>query len=267
MKIRDLGNLAGPILLFGGPYSNLQATEALIAQAQRLGIAPSHCLCTGDVVAYGADALAVSRRVQAFGCPVVAGNCEIQLAQNAEDCGCGFEDGSACDLASRGWYPYAQAQLGSAERGWMAELPDVIRFSQSDKTYAVIHGGVLQVSRFIWPSDNSSVFAQEISALCDILGAVDGVFCGHSGIAFERDIDGVRWMNAGVIGMPPHDGRSKTRFALFQDGQFYIKRLTYDANAAAEAMRAAGLTQGYERALNTGIWPSEDVLPSEMRQA
>ncbi len=31
-------------------------------------------------------------------------------------------------------------------------------------------------------------------------------------------------------------------------------------------MRAAGgLTQGYDRALETGIWPSEDILPKEMR--
>jgi len=35
---------------------------------------------------------------------------------------------------------------------------------------------------------------------------------------------------------------------------------------AAEAMIAAGLTQGYETALLTGYWPSEDILPLELRK-
>jgi hypothetical protein len=41
-----------PILVFGGPYSNLRALQALRRRAHELGIAPSHCICTGDVVAY-----------------------------------------------------------------------------------------------------------------------------------------------------------------------------------------------------------------------
>ena len=45
----------GPVLCFGGPYSNLQATQALFAEARRLGVPPGRIVCTGDVLAYCAD--------------------------------------------------------------------------------------------------------------------------------------------------------------------------------------------------------------------
>ena len=44
-----------PILVFGGPYSNLRATQAMRARAEELGIPPSSTICTGDVVAYCAE--------------------------------------------------------------------------------------------------------------------------------------------------------------------------------------------------------------------
>src|ERR1051326_1058905 len=45
----------GPAIVFGGPYGNLEATRALLDEAARLGIPPARIVCTGDVVAYGAD--------------------------------------------------------------------------------------------------------------------------------------------------------------------------------------------------------------------
>src|SRR5829696_1562793 len=57
--------LTGPLLLFGGPYSNLEATRAVLAEAERRQIPPERIVCTGDVVAYGADAKATVDLVRA----------------------------------------------------------------------------------------------------------------------------------------------------------------------------------------------------------
>ncbi|MEP2782124.1 MAG: metallophosphoesterase family protein [Pseudoruegeria sp.] len=266
MKIKDLGELTGDVLLFGGPYSNIHATEALIDEAQRMAVPASNAICTGDVVAYGADPAATVKAIRSFGGPVVAGNCEAQLAINAADCGCGFDDGSACDLASRGWYPYANARITSDMRDWMAVLPDLIVFQQKGTQYAVIHGGVDMANKFIWPGDNISVFQQEIAILQTKVGKISGVISGHCGLAFERLIDGVSWVNAGVIGMPAHDGCPDTRYAVLRDGQFYIERLSYDYDSAKLSMERAGLTQGYQLALESGIWPSEDILPAYLKR-
>lgn len=266
MIVQDLGALRGDLLIFGGPYSNVQATKALIDAADAHGIARDHCLCTGDVVAYCADPSATLGRIRAFGCPVVAGNCERQLAQGALDCGCGFDEGSACDLLSIGWYAYADARVSTEDRAWMAGLPDVITFQHQGLRFVVIHGGVRDISRFLWPASPVEEFVDEIRALEDVIGRVDVVLAGHSGLAFARDIGRHRWINAGVIGMPPHDGRAQTRYAVISGQGVTFHRLSYDAEGAAAAMEAGGLTQGYHTALRSGIWPNEDVLPVEMRR-
>ncbi|MHC5035572.1 MAG: metallophosphoesterase family protein, partial [Planctomycetota bacterium] len=89
--ILDLGDFDEPVLVFGGPYSNLEATRALLAEAARRGLAPSRLLCTGDVVAYCADPQATVDLIRGAGIAVVMGNCEESLGSAAADCGCGFE--------------------------------------------------------------------------------------------------------------------------------------------------------------------------------
>ena len=267
MKLRDLGELGGPVLIYGGPYSNLHATRAVFERARALGIGPERRICTGDVIAYCADAAGTLAAVRAEGGAVVAGNCERQIAAGAEDCGCGFDAGSACDLLSRGWYPHALGAVNEAARAWLAALPDLLLFRQGGRRFAVIHGGLTDISRFLWPSSQDRSFEEEFAAVAAAAaGPVDTIIAGHCGLAFQRDFGRFSWINAGVIGMPPHDGRAATRYVLLDGDRALIARLDYDAAAARRAMERAGLTQGYERALTGGHWPSEDVLPPELRR-
>ncbi|WP_299416807.1 metallophosphoesterase family protein [uncultured Sulfitobacter sp.] len=267
MKHSDLGVLNGDLLLFGGPYSNAQATTALFAQATKLGVAADHLICTGDVVAYCAGAAATVDAVRAAGCVVVAGNCEVQLAQNADGCGCGFDAGSTCDLLSVAWYAYARAQLDDVARDWMARLPDVVTFTHHGRRYGVIHGGATDVARFIWQTDGSAVFDEEWDALERLVGPVDCVVAGHSGLPFMRQTTRGLWVNTGVIGMPPHNGAAQTHYAVLSGGKVAIHDLTYDVPEAMAHMEAAGLPSEYRCALNSGYWPSEDVLPDALRMA
>lgn len=262
VTVRDLGPLEGEIVAFGGVHSNLQALDALIAAA-----AGRSAICTGDVVAYCGDPAASIARLRATGWPVVAGNCERQVAQGASDCGCGFDEGSACDRLSQGWYAHALASVDGEARAWMASLPDIVTFGAHGMRWAAIHGGATAINRFLWPDSPEADFAEEVAALAAIAGPVDAVLAGHSGIAFQRRVAGVLWLNAGAIGLPPNDGAPATRYAVIGEEGVAIRRLDYDATGASEAMQAAGLTQGYERALMTGWWPSEDVLPAALRRA
>lgn len=266
LHIVDLGTLSGDILLFGGVYSNLQALEALMNWADEAKIPIQNRICTGDVVAYCADAAASFSILHQARVPMIAGNCEQQLALDALDCGCGFEEGSTCDRLSAGWFQHANAVINASTRAQMGALPAWITFMHEGRRYAVVHGGASSVNAFLWPSDDEAVFELEIKVLQGVVGKVDGVICGHSGLAFSRDIGAVKWINAGAIGMPPHDGRMETRFAVLSAGDVRIERLSYDAEGAHAAMVAAGLTQGYHTALLSGIWPSEDILPTALRR-
>jgi len=267
MKHLDLGVLDDDVLLFGGPYSNIQALEALLAWADAADIDPERMICTGDIVAYCGAPLACVEAVQASGAAVLAGNCEIQLAAGADDCGCGFEGGTTCDRLSAAWYAFAQSQMTEDARNWMAGLPDVLTFNHQGKRYGVLHGGVTDVSRFVFDSDEDALFAREWAALEALTGPVDAVVAGHSGIPFLRLTQRGPWVNAGVIGMPPHDGAPQTRFALLSGGKMRIELLSYDVEGAMADMRTAGLPADYRDALQSGYWPSEDVLPESLRVA
>jgi hypothetical protein len=111
---------ASRILVFGGPYSNVRALMAMRARARELGIDAAHTICTGDVVAYCAEPEETVAAMRDWGCHVVAGNCEEQLAANADDCGCGFAEETACNIAAKDWYAFARRRVSVASRTWMA---------------------------------------------------------------------------------------------------------------------------------------------------
>ncbi|MBS0122938.1 metallophosphoesterase family protein [Thetidibacter halocola] len=267
MRLRDLGELRGPVLAFGGPYSNFQALDAVLAEGARRAIPRTQTLCTGDVVAYGADAAACVARMRAEAIPCIAGNVERQIAAGGGDCGCGFGAGSTCDRLSAAWYAHASAACDETARAWMEGLPGILIFRHAGRRGAVIHGGVTDISRFLWPSSPDSDLAQEIAALAEVAGPVDIMIAGHCGMPFIRQVAGVTWVNAGAIGLPPHDGRPQTAFAtLDADGSPALHRLEYDHETAAAAMEVSGLIQGYHAALRSGWWPSEDILPPDLRR-
>lgn len=266
MEIRDLGELDGPVLVFGGILSNLQALQAMLAEARRLSIPPERIICTGDVVAYCADPEACVELVRETGITVLAGNCEKQLAEDAADCGCGFGEGTECSLLAIGWYVYARTHVSQASREWMGTCPDRIVFRQNGRRFAVVHGGATSINRFLFEVTPREAFDEEIVSLIDQVRPVDAVLAGHSGIAFSRRLNGVDWINAGALGLPQHDGDPRTAYVTLRQGQPEFHRLVYDHKSAAAAMRKARLKQGYHLTLETGYWPSEDVLPPELRR-
>jgi hypothetical protein len=255
--------LDAPMLVFGGPYSNLQATKAVLAEAAQRGIAGDRILCTGDVVAYAADAAACCDLMMDSGALVLMGNCEENLAAEAEDCGCGFAEDTACDLLSRAWYAHASRQVTPRHRAWMGGLPRQLHLELPDRRrLAVLHGGATEISRFLFASTPEPVLLEELAET-----ACQGVIAGHCGIPFARRLlGGGLWLNAGAVGMPANDGTARGWFTLLTPGQraltIEILPLAYDHAAAAAAMRAAGLPEGYAAGLESGLWPSCDVLPS-----
>lgn len=251
-------------LAFGGPYSNVHALDALLAEAACLGIPPARMICTGDVVAYAADPVAATERMMAAGIPTIMGNCEESLGADAADCGCGFAEGTACDLLARGWYAHASRSLEARHRIWMAALPRRLVVQIGGRRLAVLHGAARSINRFLFASDAAEVFADEIAAT-----GCEGVIAGHCGLPFTRVIGGALWHNAGAIGMPANDGTPRVWFSLItpEAGALRIEHraLSYDHAGAAAAMRAARLAEGYAAALESGLWPSLDVLPDVER--
>lgn len=260
-----LGAIDKDILFFGGPYSNVDALTALIGRAKGHGISSDQMISTGDTVAYCGAPNETCQVIRDRGIVTVAGNCERQLALGALDCGCGFDEGSACDILSVGWFNYASQAIHNEHKSWMNACPDVVTLTHQSLRIAVIHGGLSDISKFLWSSSGVEEFSHEIDLIRTAVGEIDVVVAGHSGITFQRQIGDVTWVNAGVIGMPENDGQPHTRYTILRDGMFRFYDLEYDVDLAEKRMIDVGLIQGYHNSLKTGYWPSEDVLPVDLR--
>ncbi len=263
--VQDLGELNKPVLIFGGPYSNLEATQALLKEARRRAIPPHRMLCTGDIVAYFADPQATVDVVRNAAIPAVMGNCEESLGTDADDCGCDFAEGSTCDLLANQWYSYALRALDAESKAWMRQLPKRISFGMAGRRLVVVHGGVNQINRYVFPRTPATDKRRELD-----LAGTDGVIAGHSGVPFTQVLDARLWHNAGAIGMPANDGTPRVWYSILRpsDREIVIEHhsLEYDRATTVHKMRERGLPRPYAEALETGLWPSDDVMTEEDRQ-
>jgi predicted phosphodiesterase len=265
-EIAPLVRSKGPTLVFGGPYSNFQATEAVLAEARRLMIPHERVICTGDMVAYCGDPVATIDLVRDSGIHTVMGNCDEQLAVGAENCGCGFPSDSLCERLSAVWFTYATSVLRTDQRAWLASFPRRIDLDIGGKRLAVIHGSVRVINRFVFATTPVGVKREEIA-----ISACDGVIGGHCGLPFTEVVEGKLWHNPGVVGMPANDGTPRIWFSLLTPSKTGLKiehrTIAYDHATAAKAMQDAGLPPEYRLALASGLWPSCDVLPAREAEA
>ena len=258
--VRDLGRLDCPVLCFGGPYSNAQATEALLVEARTRGIPPDRVICTGDVVAYGGDPQACVDLVRNAGIQMVMGNCEESLEFNTDDCNCGFEKDSDCVAWSADWFTHAASVLDGDALAWMRCLPRQLRFFLAGRKIAVIHGGDQNISDYVFASTPDVAKA----VILDRLDA-DAVIGGHSGLPFMQVLGPRLWHNAGAIGMPANDGTPRGWYSIHTgsgDGiDITLHGLVYDQHAAALATRAVTPGLPYAQTLENELWPNMAVLP------
>ncbi|MCU7813273.1 MAG: metallophosphoesterase family protein, partial [Candidatus Thiodiazotropha sp. (ex Notomyrtea botanica)] len=252
--VEDLGVSHKPLLIFGGPYGNLQATEAIHEQAETLSIPPSRVICNGDSVAYCAQPEETVNALREWGVRVLMGNCEESLATGQPDCGCGFEAGTSCSLLAEDWYRFCSERLSTDSKSWMGKLPAGFQFRMGGIRFRLVHGALSSINRFLFASSPAACKLEEL-ARCN----ADVVIGGHSGLPFGECLDNRYWLNSGVIGMPANDGTQDGWFLLLYPTKAGVRcewhRLLYDARAAQQAMYDAGQDNDYAAALTSGYWP------------
>ena len=256
---KDIGTLTGRVLVFGGAYSNLQALRALRAKADELGIPGHNVISTGDAIGYCADPNECLALLQDWGCHAIAGNVEMNVRDGLEDCGCNFDEDSACDLFSRIWYPYTQQACTPASVAYMRTLPEYITLRFAEGRITVLHGSYGATSEFIWRSTNWGAKAEAFAKT-----GSDVVIAGHCGLPFAHERDGHLWLNPGVIGMPANDGTPRVWYAVLDDasGRFDYRfhALDYDYKAARRRMLGEPLPKSYALSLDNGLWDNTEVM-------
>jgi len=265
MSFLDLGEIAEPVLFFGGPCSNLHSTEALFDLADREGYTADRIICTGDLVAYCGDPAATVQLIRNRGIHVVLGNCEESLGNSSEDCGCGFDEATSCDLLAQQWYRFAQQHIDADARSWLRNRPAQIRLRMAGRQIAVTHGSISTINEFIFPATDAGVKQQQLE-----LADADAVVGGHCGVPFSQLLGTKLWHNPGIVGIPANDGSQRVWFSSFEPQAEGIKvshrSLEYDVGGAVARMVGAALPPDYARTLETGMWPAHDIMPATDQQ-
>ncbi|MEP3232565.1 MAG: metallophosphoesterase family protein [Hyphomicrobiales bacterium] len=256
--VKDLGELSGPLFVFGGPYSNLEATRAALDEAAMLGIPSERIICTGDVTAYCGNPEETSTLIRQSGIHVVQGNCEESLAADREDCACGFDGENDCSRLAVRWYAHSKIETSTENKNWMGNLPHRLTFNFAGKKVHVLHGSDKQINEFIFQSTDPSIKQRDLANT-----GADIIISGHSGLPFTEHVGDGIWHNAGVVGVPANDGTPRVWYSLVeatdQGIRFSHKSLTYDHTTAIKTMLKYGLDD-YATSLESGIYPSQDTF-------
>jgi pyruvate-formate lyase-activating enzyme/diadenosine tetraphosphatase ApaH/serine/threonine PP2A family protein phosphatase len=249
------------IAVFGGPYANPYALEAVLADARVRGC--ERIFCLGDLGGFGAECDAIWPLLLDAGVECIAGNYDVAIGRGDPDCGCGYTDERDNHFAQL-IYDYTLETTGREFAAWMRRLPTERRELIGGVDVHMVHGSPLAINDFLWESlDDDELRARTQASGADVL------LCTHTGIPWQRRVDGTLIVNVGVVGRPANDGRQETWYAVLDleagGAMAELVPIAYDWRAQAASMRVAGLPEPFLETIETGWWTTclEIVPPRE----
>ena len=227
-------------------HGNADALEAVLADPRAAG--PDAIVVGGDVVP-GAFAGAVLDRLEALSEDLhwVRGNGERETAA-AVDGPRPAEGDNTAEMSA-----FTAQQLGPDRARALGELPLSVTVDGVLFCHATPRSDEELVTRISPPERWSEVLTGVDAAL---------VVAGHTHQQDDRTLNGVRFVNAGSVGLP-YEGDGDARWLWLEDGVPELRRTTYDAAAAGRRMRDActALADSVDASL---IEPVEAIVVTRM---
>ena len=251
----------------GGVYANPHALRAFVADARARGA--DRLVCLGDLGGFGAQCDAVWPLLLEHEIECIAGNYDVAIGRGDEDCGCGYTD-ERDNRFAQVVYDYTRAHTSREFAAWMARLPLERREAIGGLDVHMVHGSPLELNDFLWESLGDDELRMRLGGTRPGRSRPpDVLLCTHTGIPWQRRVDGTLIVNVGAIGRPANDGRTDGWYAIVEleagVASAELVALPYDHAAQAAAMRAAGLPEPFVETLETGWWTTclEVVPPAE----
>lgn len=205
------------IAVLNDVHGNLPALEAVLADIDREPVAVDAIVCGGDVLLgpYQSECLAL---LAERGARFLAGNCEREV------------------LAGEGEQnAWMAARLSDAERAQVAGWPATVELAVDGLGRVLLCHGTPrsdgEILTFLTPN---AVVAEALAGV-----EAEVVVGGHTHQQFDRRAGGVRFVNAGSVGIP-YEGRPGAFWALLGP-DVELRATAYDVAAAAARLRATGM--------------------------
>jgi len=226
------------IALFGDIHANLEALEAVLADASKQGV--DSYICTGDIVGYNTDPTACLEIVRKMNCPTVKGNHDEDASGSHS-----LETMNPIAASAMEW---TRKHLMAEQRQWLGRLRMVRQVSE----FTVVHSTLDQPGYWNYVTnrfDAMANFSYQFTQVC---------FHGHTHVprvymksdkVVEVPADSViieagtkYFINVGSVGQP-RDGDWRACYVIYDLARELVtfRRVEYDIAATQAKIIAAGL--------------------------
>jgi predicted phosphodiesterase len=245
--------------LISDVHSNLLALEALLADIDgREGVEAVYHL--GDLVGYAPWPDEVVGLVRERRIPGIAGNYDSTVANDYKHCGCKAESPRGEELSHIS-YEWTRENVSGETKAFLGELPfrmDVrVRGGHTSRPGITLVHGTPTLNTLYWTEDRPDSFC---SKMAKAAGAKEGdlIAFGHTHKPWEREVEGVRFVNTGSVGKPK-DGDPRAGYVLVEAdeeiGDIEFVRVEYDIERAMDGIRRSDLPDEFAEMLAAGGTP------------
>jgi putative phosphoesterase len=226
-------------------HANLPALQAALERIDGLGI--ERVYCGGDLVGYGPHPNEVCALIAERQIPTIYGNYDYAIARDLDDCGCAYITEHDRELGQQS-VAWTLEHTDQASKDFMRELPFDLRFALGDRDVHLLHGSPRKVNEYLFEDKPARLYERLAAA-----ETADALVFGHTHKPWMNTFGGTFFVNCGSVGKPK-DGDPRGAFAVLDldDSRAVrarIERVSYDADAVAREVAAAGLPAEYAEKL------------------
>ena len=212
-------------------HGNQTALEAVLEDlSHQSGI--DHLVIAGDLCLNGPCPGQVLATIQKLGCPVIQGNVDAEVVNEAPEKG----------LKKRTTVSWTREQIGQAGIDYLASLPfSHCIFNPGGSDLLVVHANPLNLEDAIFPNAPDSTLEHLLGGLGPAVGALA---FGHLHIAYTRRWRHLLLADVGSCGLPrDEDLRAAYGILTWQDNTWKaeIRRVVYDVKAVVKQIKTSGI--------------------------
>lgn len=228
------------IAIFSDVHANIQAMEAVWDDIQQQD--PDEVYCLGDLVGYGANPNEVIEFIRDNEIPIIMGNYDNGVSLELDSCGCKYNNSKLERLGELSIW-WSRGHTSQANKDFLKELPREFRLKEN---VLMVHASPRSLHEYL-PEERPTVTFERIAkvAECDIM------LFGHTHIPYKKRVAETLFVNTGSVGRPK-DGEPRAGYVILDSGEVEFRRVAYDAEGAAQAIRASDLPDYYADELLAG---------------
>lgn len=239
------------LAIFSDLHANLPAMQAVRASIEAGGFDGVYCL--GDLGGYASQPNEVQDEVVAMGCPTILGNYDEGVGFERESCGCHYVKPFDVEMSDISFF-WTREHTSEGHKAWLRDLPREIRLDVEGLRVLLCHGSPRDTTEYLF-ENRSDGYLRQFTAGGKADAHADAIVFGHTHVPYQREVDGVSFVNTGSVGRPKDgDPRAGYRVLNFESGTVTSEqvRVEYDVELACSRLVAAGLPEYFAGYLRMG---------------